>query len=156
MGLDMYLKAETYVGDWEHDPADGPERQAYKKIVEALGIPGFRCPGSPHLTVSVCVAYWRKANQIHNWFVKNVQGGEDECQRSCVSREQLQELLDTCKEVLANRNTAREKLSPQAGFFFGSTEIDNWYWEDIKSTIEQLTAVLGNPKLHSFEYQASW
>ena len=25
------------------------------------------------------VGYWRKANQIHNWFVQNVQGGEDDC-----------------------------------------------------------------------------
>jgi hypothetical protein len=46
------------------------------------------------------VAYWRKANHIHQWFVENVQGGEDNCQEYRVSREQLQTLLETVKTVL--------------------------------------------------------
>ena len=45
------------------------------------------------------VAYWRKANQIHNWFVENVQGGNDNCEEYYVSRDQLQDLLDICLEV---------------------------------------------------------
>ena len=47
------------------------------------------------------VGYWRKANQIHNWFVEHVQDGEDDCayHHEC-TREVLEELLDTCKTVL--------------------------------------------------------
>ena len=30
--------------------------------------------------------YWRKANQIHKWFVDNVQGGIDDCRPYPVSQ----------------------------------------------------------------------
>src|ERR1017187_4553583 len=46
------------------------------------------------------VAYWRKANAIHGWFVNNVQNGIDQCQESVVTREQLNELLSVCYEVI--------------------------------------------------------
>jgi hypothetical protein len=46
------------------------------------------------------VAYWRKANAIHKWFVANVQDGVDECQEAYVEREQLQELLEICETII--------------------------------------------------------
>lgn len=46
------------------------------------------------------VGYWRKANQIHNWFVQNVQGGEDDCKFYEVSQSKLIELRDTCQKVI--------------------------------------------------------
>ena len=42
------------------------------------------------------VAYWRKANAIHRWFVNNVQDGIDECQETIVTRNQLFTLLQIC------------------------------------------------------------
>lgn len=49
--------------------------------------------------VSEGVGYWRKANQIHNWFVQNVQNGYDDCSCYEVSKERLEELLDICKLI---------------------------------------------------------
>lgn len=47
------------------------------------------------------VGYWRKANQIHNWFVENIQNGVDDCDyHREVREEDLLELLDVCKRVL--------------------------------------------------------
>lgn len=46
------------------------------------------------------VGYWRKTNHIHNWFVQNVQNGEDDCDTYIVSREKLIELRDACQQVL--------------------------------------------------------
>jgi len=100
--------------------------------------------------------YWRKANQIHSWFVENCQEGKDECQEAWVSVEQLEELRDLCQEVKDTKDASL--LEPASGFFFGSTEIDEWYWEDINNTIKMLTEVL-NDKLFadcSFYYQSSW
>lgn len=46
------------------------------------------------------VGYERKANQIHNWFVENVQNGEDDCQyHDEVTKEKLEELLNICKQI---------------------------------------------------------
>ena len=70
-----------YVSNWDHAP--DPEWET--DIDKALG--GFSTDESPHGHIwpggqEVCVAYWRKANAIHSWFVENCQDGVDECQYS--------------------------------------------------------------------------
>lgn len=45
------------------------------------------------------VAYWRKANAIHKWFVDNIQDGIDDCGNYEVTKEDLEELLHVCKLV---------------------------------------------------------
>jgi hypothetical protein len=143
MGLDMYLNAKRFLWYNEDDLSDTvanafPElkgRRVKEVIVEAM--------------------YWRKANAIHRWFVENVQEGEDDCGDYYVSREQLAELRDLVLEVLASKDAT--KLPPQAGFFFGSTEVDNWYWQDLQSTAEGLEKVLSEfPDQWEFEYHSSW
>jgi hypothetical protein len=108
------------------------------------------------VSVSVNVAYWRKANQIHNWFVTNCQDGTDDCGEYWVSRENLQELLDTVTEVLGTRNAT--KLPPCKGFFFGSTEVDEWYWDDLDHTASTVKGILDDDALkgYQFYYQSSW
>lgn len=54
-----------------------------------------------HKAITDNVGYWRKANQIHNWFVNNVQDGEDDCGTYEVTKDQFVDLLDICEEVLA-------------------------------------------------------
>lgn len=55
----------------------------------------------PHKGIKEEIGYWRKANQIHNWFVENVQDGEDDCHyHDEVTKEVLEELLATCQKVL--------------------------------------------------------
>jgi len=108
--------------------------------------------------ISLEAAYWRKSNQIHKWFVDNVQDGEDNCEEYYVDREQLQELVDLCKQVLADHSKAEELLPGQEGFFFGGTEYDEWYFQDIEHTVEMLEELLSNPENDDYEfyYQSSW
>lgn len=55
----------------------------------------------PWMKIMEDVGYWRKANQIHNWFVENIQDGIDDCDyHREVTEEDLEELLDVCKTVL--------------------------------------------------------
>ena len=99
MGLDMYLRANKYVSGYEHR---GEEAGAeYKGLVETFGMADFVDPESPSAEVEFTVAYWRKANQIHQWFVDNVQDGRDECQKAYVSREKLLELREICARIAA-------------------------------------------------------
>ena len=108
-------------------------------------------------TLQVQVAYWRKANQIHKWFVDHVQDGNDNCEEYRVTRDQLQLLLDNCKLVLINKEEAPNLLPPQEGFFFGSYEYDEFYWQDIQDTIDQLEKILNEyPEDWDFKYQSSW
>lgn len=105
------------------------------------------------------VGYWRKANHIHNWFVENIQDGEDECRYYReVTKEDLEELLDACEQVLSNPNLAPEMLPTQGGFFFGSTEYDEWYMNNICNTIDIITRVLETTDFDSemLYYRSSW
>ena len=120
------------------------------------------------------IAYWRKANHIHRWFVENVQDGIDECDIYEVTKEQLEELLDICirvrdasklehnpdgcERLIKDPKIAMELLPTQSGFFFGGTGYDEYYLEDIRYTIKQLRKIL---KATDFEkeivmYRASW
>ena len=48
------------------------------------------------------------------------------------------------------------ELEPTEGFFFGSTEKDEWYYKDLKETVEGLDKALSLPNSYEFYYRASW
>lgn len=151
MGLDMYLERDTYIKNWEHNG------NPWTVDIRKNGVPlNLYNPTS----ITEQVGYWRKANHIHKWFVDNVQDSKDECQRSFVSLEQLQELLNVCEQVLADHDLASELLPTNSGFFFGATEYDEYYFEDIQETVVILTRVLATTDTawghQTLYYQASW
>jgi len=152
MGLDMYLTGERYVSEYER----GME-QAAKSLSAAVEVTRYTHQ-RPVTGIVVEVMYWRKANAIHAWFVDHVQGGEDKCRPHSVSAEDLAKLLALLDEVLADREHGPKKLEPRAGFFFGSTEVDEWYWQDVEQTAAVLREVLkwGDLSAWSFTYQSSW
>ena len=145
MGLDMYLSKKTFIGaNYDHRKVSGkieikingePVDIDFKKVTEIVE----------------SVGYWRKANQIHNWFVENVQDGNDDCEEYYVSYEQLMELKNLCKEVLKTKDT--DLLPPTSGFFFGSTDTDEYYFQDLRDTVKILDNI---KKSDGYHYQASW
>lgn len=109
-------------------------------------------------TYSDEVGYWRKANQIHRWFVQNVQNGVDDCGEYKVTEEQLIELRDTCNQVLNDHSLAEELLPAQSGFFFGNTDYDDWYYNDLENTVKIIDEILENKQycLDDLYYSSSW
>jgi hypothetical protein len=104
------------------------------------------------------IAYWRKANAIHGWFINNA-NVVDDCTPIHVTRQDIIQLRDDCQKVIdeGTTETAWELLPPTSGFFFGSREIDDWYWDDIKSTLEKLNRIIDETEDDTeFEYHASW
>ena len=157
MGLDMYLYRREYVSGWENTfISDKPGMtDLYKSIVDYFEVD---TPESgPFVYVDICVAYWRKANAIHKWFC-DLDGGKDECQNIYVTMDRLLELRDLCQRVLNDPSLAEELLPSQSGFFFGSTDYDDWYITDLKLTIDQIDRILKPIKSDyaEFIYRASW
>lgn len=151
MGLDMYLKAKRHLSDYR------PEDKDLIEEIKIIAPAGTMQP----VEITYQAAYWRKANAIHAWFVENVQEGEDDCKTYYVSTEDLENLLEVCKQVQQTNNEilAKKLLPTSSGFFFGSTEYDEGYWHDIAITIKQLeTAIEESYKSDHiyFEYYASW
>jgi len=140
MGLDMYLRAKKYFC------SDNP---VATQIAEAVGV------NREVSEVSYRAFYWRKANCIHQWFVHYVQDDVDNCRAYEFDREKLVVLVNLCKRALTTKDASL--LPTASGFFFGSTDIDEYYWEDLQDTIDGVTKVLEDfPEDFYFEYQASW
>jgi len=162
MGLDMYLHAKKFIPkvDWEKTSKRTDKGYTtfpqFNKVIASAKMADVATNDIHGVGVEVVTAYWRKANQIHSWFVKNVQGGVDNCEDFRVSIEQLRELLGTCQMALSTKDPSL--LAPQEGFFFGGTDIDEYYWGDIKDTIEQIKHILDVPDIESYEfsYRSSW
>ena len=148
MGLDMYLTAERYIWSSEKPISD-----------EVANLLGLQLDGERMRVNSVEAEamYWRKANAIHKWFVENIQGGEDNCQRYYVEREQLVELRDLCAKLCTQREMAEETLPTADGFFFGPTDYDEWYWDGIEETVQGLDKALKTfDDKWQFHYRSSW
>ena len=104
------------------------------------------------------VAYWRKANAIHGWIINHV-NAVDDCTPIELRKEDIIKLRDICVDVLTVKTSdyAQEILPPTGGFFFGSTEVNEYYWADLEDTVVQLTRIIDESTEDAlFEYQASW
>ena len=150
MGLDMYLTARHFVSEFS-------DKELSTKLTELANgiVKGRRVNG-----ITVEAMYWRKANAIHNWFVKNVQDGIDDCKEYHVPADKLKLLLDVVNDVLERKETPAEALPTSSGFFFGEADYNEWYWEGLTRTKEDLTALLldfGDDNWNwNFYYQSSW
>jgi DNA repair exonuclease SbcCD ATPase subunit len=127
------LLDETNLKNWK------PKTKKIKEIVEEVG-------------------YWRKANQIHNWFVEKVQKGQDNCGEYRVDYEQLRDLLNACEDVLEDHSKAEQLLPRSSGFFFGSTDYDDYYFEQVQNTYDILMSIVsaGDADTQEYVYQSSW
>jgi len=160
MGLDMYLYKKTYVQNWEHNP---PE-QHHQIEIKRGGVIRKDIKPNRICYITEQVAYWRKFNALHGWFVNECGAGVDECQDINVDEDKMKELLETLKEVSSNFDKAEELLPPTQGFFFGGDEVDEYYKEEVISTIKIIEDLLEEQEqskeygLYSgdFEYRASW
>jgi len=182
MGLDMYLSKKTYVQNWDFMKPEDLHTVSVLRNNEP--VPYIQ----PHRVsyIMESVMSWRKSNQIHRWFVENVQNGEDNCGEYYVSVDQIKELLGVCKNVLEHIEKSEKtkqmvevgwsdgksimeevdiyvspeikKLLPTTkGFFFGSTEYDEYYVSDIKNTITGLESILSEDNTNGeFYYSSSW
>ena len=182
MGLDMYLYRKTYVQNWDFmEP-----KKRHEITVSKGGKPTAIKPERISYIIEQ-VAYWRKANSIHKWFVDHVQDGVDDCREAYVEIEQLKELRDLCYkvrmvakvaagkvhngtqwnagvrteimedgEVITNPEEVAEMLPTQAGFFFGCTDYNGYYLQDVNETYEVLDKILQEEGEGDFYYHSSW
>jgi hypothetical protein len=148
MGLDMYLSKKTHVKNYNFtEPKD-----RYEITITKGGEP---CNIDIHKVSEIIEekGYWRKANQIHRWFVENVQDGVDDCKEYLVEYSDLQNLAKVCKHVLEHKADAEQLLPTSEGFFFGATSYDEYYYDELKETVEIIEGCDPNGYYY---YQASW
>jgi hypothetical protein len=163
MGLDMTLERHTQLTLQEDLGMFGPDSD--KHPLSVLTDYGVNPAKVVDIAEEVCT--WRKANQIHGWFSSHFE--VENCQDTELDLSDLVGLLTDIETVLADRSRAEELLPPTAGFFFGSMEMEDEYWETLEETRKVLSEVVaweesqaaimqaaGKPKLHTFYVYRPW
>lgn len=179
MGLDMYFKIAEKIDGWQekdyieiehllneihasnlnYDTSKVQMQQLSKKPnIDQVKIKVKMYGSDGCFVIFEEVGYLRKANQIHNWIVKNIQNGVDKCQSSFLRKDQLIQLKQTCNAVLQNFMEAESMLPTKKGFFFGSTGYDYCYLQDVKECYDMCEQIIKNTDFdkHVIIYYASW
>lgn len=65
-----------------------------------------------------------------------------------INKQQVEDLVDTCKQVLKEKSKAKTLLPNTEGFFFGSTEYDEMYFDNVKLVLQRFQHLL---KTFNFE-----
>lgn len=132
--------------------------------------------------------YWRKANAIHRFFCENGEEISEQVSykipksvlvdllNKCktilnivekepgevLSRDYYQDGKHIIEykdgEVIANKEELEAILPTQSGFFFGSTDYDDWYLENIERTRDTLANIIDSIDFEKDDiyYLASW
>lgn len=132
MGLDMYLTKRIYIGaQYSHNNVKGVINLTRGKNDEPV-----RINLNKVTEITESAGYWRKANQVHKWFVDNIQDGNDDCKEYYVPEEKLKELLDICIQI-------RDKCPLIEGKVVNGRSYEKDGWVDI---IEE-GKVMTNPEI---------
>lgn len=102
--------------------------------------------------------YYRKVNWLRNWIIKNT-GHDDSvnCEPINLTKENIQSLLNDCNYVLENRKEANKTLPTVNGFFFGSTDYDEYYYDDVEEVKNNMNDLLDNwNDISQVEYVDWW
>jgi len=164
MGLDMYWTGKIYIGgQFEHRGIN--YNMNITRIRNEKEVPVELPDDLPLEYVEYHLMYLRKANAIHSWIVDNCAGGTDECQPIYMDYDALEELHNTCRIVLENKDDPDkiiEILPTSSGFFFGGTEYDEWYFADVQAMYDFLDKLVKDDfaylKKYDMDviYYASW
>lgn len=162
MGLDMYLWRKKYgnIYDFHKEHPNCRAKKITIKVKTEFGDGDIQEreyeieDPSEDATLLLPQAYWRKANAIHGWILRNTVGEDnDNCQSIEIEGNQLVNLINDCKSVLEDHSKAKELLPVMEGSFFGSYEYDEWYFQDLEDTIKQLEGI---EPTDTYVYRASW
>lgn len=106
------------------------------------------------------IGYFRKVNFLVAFFEKRGYDRHDYSDWQ-VQLDDAQDLLRICNEVLEDHSKAEELLPTTGGFFFGNTDYDEVYFDDVREVAEFCESTL-IPQLENLdedstiEFYASW
>jgi hypothetical protein len=161
MGLDMYLTQKIYVDFFR----GGSDLQGDLEIASSTCEDILKIPMNQIKAINLDFLYWRKANAIHRWFVMNVQDGVDDCREYYVAQSKIEELYKDITKAILSQDAGI--FPTMDGFFFGSTEVDDYYWRELNRTAARLKLLIDEWKkpheeqdpiirASEFYYSSSW
>lgn len=107
--------------------------------------------------------YWRKFNALHGYIVNTFADGVDECQTIEIGKDGVAKIVSALKKTLRMLKSKKGfdadelPVKPVGGFFFGSTDIDDYYKSNVEDAIKvfsELYESLADDE--TVFYEASW
>ena len=148
MGLDMYLYAKRYRSTLRKEDIEYPEELKDFEV-------GYRSVYEEYK-----IGYWRKFNALHNFIVEKCADGVDDCRETYIPEEIIKEIVKNCEEILENnsKEKAEELMPTKSGFFFGSLDYDEYYFQDLEYTYNLFKKILDDGLTGEYDimYNASW
>lgn len=95
------------------------------------------------------IGYFRKVNFLVQFF-EDAGHEIENCVPIIVSKEDAYSLKECCEQVLEDHNLASTHLPTCSGFFFGSTDYDKHYFEDVERVLDFCNEIL-IPEIKSLE-----
>jgi hypothetical protein len=145
MGLDMYLRGDKFISNWDTTQRDesGMPLEVKRPVIDGFEVTSY----------NLDLGYWRKFAPLHQYIVKVFADGVDECQPIDLS-------ADDCRRIAtALRDGGLPDNEDCGGFFFGSPE----FWDEYKAEAEDHAKIFDNAaewvesnSWNSVTYQASW
>ncbi len=181
MGLDMYLRASKYIGGWKHN-----NDKEFESICNIMGIRPIEDSPSIIISFTVgywrkanAIHKWFVSNVQENVDdCGNYPVSREKLEKlrsDCLLVLNSVELVDSKikngttyhadgrveehyedGQVVAQKNIAENILPTQSGFFFGGTDYDSYYIQDLKDTVNIIDLVLKMSGEWDFEYHSSW
>lgn len=105
------------------------------------------------------VAYYRKYNFLIPAMEKILETRIENNKFYNVDKEDIEKLKNRCKLVMENHDYAKELLPTTDGFFFGSTEYDEYYFDDVEHVYNDCNKILENMSKTDepdFVFYANW
>ena len=145
MGLDMYLRGDKFISNWDLSQRDenGRALEVKRPIIDGFDVE----------TYVFDLGTWRKFAPLHVYIVNEFADGVDKCQRIDLEADQLRKIAN------ALRDNELPKNDDCHGFFFGGDEIWDEYRaesEDHAKSFDKAAEWVESTSWGSVTYQASW
>ena len=138
----MYLEAKKYIYSGDDS--------SISKLAKGMAGVDYEIKN-----ITMELAYWRKFNALHNAFMEEV---DDEAREVYIESEKFLDILERMKRVQGDHTLAEETLPTASGFFFGSLEYDDDYFDSIDNTIILFEKLLKDDIFDKYDiyYTSSW
>ena len=182
MGLDMYLEKRSYVKNWPHMTAKQQyqvtvlkggtptkiKAERVREIVEEVGY--WRKANAIHRwfvdhvqdgddncrDYHVTDKHLRELLALCNRVLEASELVDGDVTNGYTFKDGKEVPIVEKGKVIKDPSVAKELLPTQDGFFFGMTDYDQWYLEDIEYTKNVLEQLLAEDPDGQYYYSSSW
>jgi len=185
MGLDMYLNKKTYVKYWEHNGDDNYEIiiKKHNKIVKEIDpkkiseiteqVMYWRKANAIHKWFVDNVQNGEDDCKEYYVSIEKLKELRDVCENVLIESQLVEGIVENGQfanaetkgklkpnlelgKVIKDYSYADKHLPTASGFFFGGTNYDEWYYNDVKETLLFLNEELKKENREGYYYQSSW